>query len=153
MRSAALWMVGASLVACGHDPDDGEEVDCSKVTGTDTFVVGLEKVGEKGMLDFKMQSTTPAPPARGKNTWTFQILSMQSGVVGAPVDGATLEVIPFMPAHGHDAGEPVGISPMSDPGTYKLDPVNLWMPGVWETTIRATSGATTDSAIYKFCVM
>lgn len=33
-----------------------------------------------------------------------------------------------------------------------MEPVNLWMPGVWETTIRATAGTTTDSAVYKFCI-
>jgi hypothetical protein len=30
--------------------------------------------------------------------------------------------------------------------------VNFSMPGVWETTIRATSGATTDSAMFRFCL-
>lgn len=151
MRSPSLLLAVAS--ACGTDGDDTtmDEVDCTKVAA-DTFVVGLEKVGQNGALDFQMMSATPAPPARGFNTWVFQINAMSSGVVGAPVDGATLTVIPFMPAHQHDAGVTVEITPMADPGQYKLEPVNLWMKGVWETTIRAVNGPTTDTVVYKFCI-
>jgi hypothetical protein len=139
------------LAACGtHDPDD--EVDCAKVTGTDTFVVGFHKAGALGAIDFKMMSAEPAPPARGDNTWLFEIASMSSGVVGAPIDGASFVVTPFMPAHEHGAKFRTEITPAGQPGQYTLTPVNLWMPGVWETTVRATSGTTTDSAIFKFCI-
>jgi hypothetical protein len=150
-----LLAVGLSLVgaACGTDGDDGEpDVDCSKVSGADTFVVGLEKPGTNGMLDYKMMSATPAPPARGDNSWVVQINSMASGVVGNPLDGASLTVTPFMPAHQHGSPITVEVTPMADPGTYKLEPVNLWMPGVWETTIRATSGTTSDTVVYRFCI-
>jgi hypothetical protein len=44
------------------------------------------------------------------------------------------------------------VAPAGPPGQYTLSPVNLWMPGVWETTIRATSGATIDSAVFRFCI-
>lgn len=152
MHSTSLLVLGL-LGACGTDGgDDGTEVDCTMETGADVFVVGLEKVGTNGVIDFKMMSATPAPPARGNNTWVFQISSMTGGVVGAPMDGATLQVTPYMPLHGHDAGVVVEISPLADPGTYELKPVNLWMPGVWETTIKATSGTTSDTTIYKFCI-
>jgi hypothetical protein len=152
LMAAALGLVAA----CGTNDtsgDDGSDpVDCTTVTGTDTFTVGLEKAGTSGLFDFKLMTADPAPPARGDNTWTVQVSSMASGVVGAPVDGATLHVTPYMPAHMHTSQVPTQITAMADPGTYKLDPVNLWMPGVWETTIRATSGATSDSAVYKFCI-
>jgi hypothetical protein len=141
----------ALIAACGTN-DDGGMVDCTKVKGADTFVVGLEKAGSTGALDFKMMNAMPAPPARGDNTWVFQINSMTSGVVGAPVDGAQLVVSPFMPAHQHGSPVQVQITPMPDPGTYKLDPVNLWMPGVWETTIRATTSSASDNVVYRFCI-
>ena len=146
-------VLALALAACGtHDHGDDDPVDCSTVTGVDTFVVGLEKVGNSGALDFKMMSATPAPPARGNNTWLFQIHTMNSGVVGAPLEGATIQVTPFMPAHQHGTGVPVEITPMTDPGSYELSPVNLWMQGVWEITIQASSGATSDTVVYKFCV-
>jgi hypothetical protein len=152
MRSWCVLVLG--LAACGtHDHgDDEEEVDCATVTGVDTFVVGLEKVGGGGLYDFKLMSVSPAPPARGNNTWVVQVNAMNAGVVGAPVEGATIKVTPFMPAHQHGTGVPVVITPMVEAGQYELSPVNLWMQGVWETTIRATLGTESDSVVYKFCV-
>lgn len=148
MRSAILCVL---LAACGTDSgDDTMEIDCSTVTGADTFTVGLEKMGQGGTLDFKLLSATPAPPARGDNTWVVQINQTASGA--APLEGATLQVTPFMPAHQHGSPIMVQITPMPDAGQYKLEPVNLWMPGVWETTIRASAGTSTDSAVYKFCI-
>lgn len=150
------WMIlGLGLAACGSGgggPDATEVVDCSTIQGTDTFVVGLEHQGASGALDFKMMSADPAPPGRGDNTWIVQINSMASGVVGNPVDGATFHVTPFMPSHQHGTPIEVKIMPAGMPGQYTLAPVNLWMPGVWETTISVSSGATTDSAVYKFCI-
>ena len=149
----ALWLIAASaslLAACGGDDGTEDMVDCSKVTGADTFVVGLEKMGTT--MDFKLMSVTPSPPARGDNAWVLQINSMASGVVGAPIDGAMLQVTPFMPAHQHGSPIQVMITPGTTAGEYNLSPVNLWMPGVWETTIRATSSTSSDSAVYKFCI-
>ncbi|HUS30383.1 MAG TPA: FixH family protein [Kofleriaceae bacterium] len=151
MKAIVVAAVGL-LAACGGDDGEGDDVDCTMVTGADTFVVGLEKHGTGGTLDFKLMSATPSPPARGDNNWVVQINSMASGVVGAPVDGAMLQVTPFMPAHQHGSPIAVTIAPGTNAGEYNLTPVNLWMPGVWETTIRATSGSTTDSAVYKFCI-
>jgi hypothetical protein len=149
----ALFVAAVGLLpACGGDDNTGDDVDCTQVTGADTFVVGLEKMGTSGAMDFRLMSATPAPPARGDNTWVLQINSMASGVVGAPVDGAMLQVTPFMPAHQHGSPISVTITPGTTAGEYNLTPVNLWMPGVWETTIRATSATTTDSTVYKFCI-
>lgn len=148
MRSVLLCVL---LAACGtNDGDDEPPVDCTKVTGADTFTVGLPKMGQGGTLDFKLLSATPAPPARGDNTWVVQINETASGA--APLEGATLQVTPFMPAHQHGSPIMVQVTPMPDAGQYKLEPVNLWMPGVWETTIRASAGTSTDSAVYKFCI-
>lgn len=140
------------LAACSGDDGHGtdEAVDCTKVSGADEFVVGLAKDGNSGALDFAMMSADPAPPARGDNTWIVSINDMN----GAPLEGASLTVTPFMPAHQHGTPISVKIMPAGAPGQYELSPVNLWMPGVWETTIRATSmaGTQSDSALYTFCI-
>ena len=99
-----------------------------------------------------MMSVMPNPPARDDNTWVVQITSMASGAVGNPLDGASLTVTPFMPAHQHGTPVEVEITPAGMPGQYTLSPVNLWMPGVWETTIAVTSGSVTDSAVYTICI-
>jgi hypothetical protein len=149
------YLLVALVAACGNmDSGDDAPVDCTMVTGTDTFTVGLEKMGAVGTLDFKLMSIDPAPqPVRGDNTWIVQLNSMNNSVVGAPIDGAALEVTPYMPAHGH--GTPIipTITPTGDAGQYKVAPVNLWMPGVWQTTIKATpAGGTADKAVYTFCL-
>lgn len=150
------WMIVClGLAACGSSdggPDASDMVDCSTIQGTDTFRVGLEHQGANGAVDFQMMSADPAPPARGDNTWEIQLNTMSSGVVGSPLDGATINVTPFMPAHQHGTPVQVQVTPAGDPGQYTLSPVNLWMPGVWETTIDVSSGSTTDHAVYKFCI-
>jgi hypothetical protein len=152
MRSILLGFCAVTAACSDSNPPDTGMVDCSKVTNVDTFVVGLEHMGNAGLLDFKLMSADPAPPARDDNTWVVQINSMASGVVGNPLSGATLVVTPYMPAHGHPAGKEVLITPMPAAGQYQLAPVNLWMPGVWETTIQATQASTMDSTVYRFCI-
>ena len=139
--------------ACGTSAmgDDQGPYNCAAETRADTFVVGLDKQGEAGKLDFKLVTAFPAPPTRGDNTWRLQISAMTSGVVGSGVSGASLAVTPFMPDHQHGSPVQVAITDMGS-GAYVLAPVNLWMPGLWETTVQATSGAMADQAVFRFCI-
>src|SRR5690348_13551748 len=110
MRSFLVFGLGAALAACGGGggsagPD--APLDCSTVTGVDTFTVGLKHPGANGQMLFKMMSAMPSPPARNDNTWVVEIDAMASGVAGAPMDGLTLTVTPFMPAHQHGSPKPV----------------------------------------------
>lgn len=158
MRTPMLLglVLTSSLAACGADDgtadDANEPVNCALET-TDTFVVGLQKTGINGMLDFRLMSATPTPPARGDNTWIVEIRSMNNGVVGAPISNATAYVTPFMPKHAHPAisGE---VMPTANVGEYRMTGVNLWMPGVWETTIEveATASSSADQVVYTFCL-
>ena len=54
--------------------------------------MGIDKPGVAGLLDFKLMSAEPAPPARGDNTWIVQVSTMTAGVVGGPVAGVTMLV-------------------------------------------------------------
>ncbi|MCP4447380.1 MAG: hypothetical protein GY811_18830 [Myxococcales bacterium] len=63
---------------------------------------------------------------------------------GAQVPGMTLDATPFMPDHGH--GSPIpAFSTDEGSGTYTLEPVNLFMPGYWETTLTIVNPNGTDS--------
>lgn len=151
MISAAAML--CSVGACATDTSANNEqdpVDCSTQTA-DTFTVGLEKAGVNGAVDFKLMSIDPAPAVRGNNTWIVQLNSMVSGVVGSPMDGATISASPFMPAHQHGSPITPTISATGTPGEYMITPINLWMPGVWQTTLTVTSG-TADRTVYSFCV-
>lgn len=139
------------LTACGGMSEPDDVVDCSTTPGTDTFVVGLEHRGVAGKFSFALMSIDPAPAARGDNTWIVQVNRLAGGVVTEPVEGATISVSPFMPSHMHSTPIIAGITALAG-GQYELRPVNLWMPGVWETTIQATSNGDSDRAVYKFCI-
>ena len=146
MRGAALVIV-LSACASGRGGSDAEDViDCSTVTGTDTFTVGLDKPGLTGAVDFKLMSIDPAPVVRGNNTWVVELLAG-----GAPMDGASITASPFMPAHQHGSPITPVVTATGTAGEYSISPINLWMPGVWQTTLTVTSG-TADRAVYSFCV-
>ncbi|HEY4245059.1 MAG TPA: FixH family protein [Kofleriaceae bacterium] len=154
MRLAVLVGILAPLAACGGSSDDVDSIpgsyNCAADPRGETYVVGLDHTGEMGAVDFKLMSSTPAPPARDDNSWVVQLSSMSNGVVGSPMVGATLSVSTYMPDHMHGGVKTVHVTDNGD-GTYTLDPVNFWMPGYWQTTI-TVSGTTTDKVVYGFCI-
>jgi hypothetical protein len=155
MRSLIATALFASLAACTGggtmSGDDTAPYNCAAETRADAFFAGMHKAGAGNALDFALMTADPAPPARGDNTWNIQMSAMTSGVVGNGVAGATLTVTPFMPDHQH--GSPIEVE-ITDKGggAYELSPVNLWMPGLWQTTIQATSASGSDSAVFAFCI-
>ncbi len=151
-----LAVLPAAALGC-HDggmavPDSiGATYDCAADNRWTPYTPGLEIKGRAGMLDFKLMTADPAPPARGDNTWQIEVSAMAQGIVGSTVAGATVEATPYMPDHGH--GSPIVVQVTDDGnGDYELTPVNLWMPGYWETTISVQSDAGNDAAVYKFCL-
>ncbi len=155
-------LLGASLVAasCGGDPavdDPDEEARACIATGRgDTYVVGLERAGIGGVLDFKLMSATPAPPGFNNNAWIIQINTMAAGVVGSPATDAMIRVTPFMPDHQHGTPIKATVRAVPEAGQYELTPINMWMPGYWEITLDATiaapAGTVSDRVVYKFCI-
>ena len=144
-----LVVVTAACSGGTDNTDDTTSYNCADEDRADEFVVGLEKNGLSGKLVFKLLEATPAPPSRGNNAWILQVTSQGTA---APVTGATMVVTPFMPDHQHGSPIVVGIEPMPEAGNYKLSPVNLWMPGLWETKITAQNGQETDAAVFSFCL-
>jgi hypothetical protein len=164
MRQLAIVLCLGSLgsfgAACGGSGGgDGPDADivsynCATETRADTFSVGLEKTGAAGLFDFKLMTADPAPPARGDNTWVIEVDSASAAGAGAPVAGlqSGMTVVPYMPDHMHGTPITVEITPASTTGQYTLTPVNLWMPGLWETTIQVDSNGTKDHAVFSFCL-
>ena len=165
MRTFVVLGFGAvAALGCHSDSSSGPDADittydCAADPRGETFVVGLEKMGAAGLIDVKLMSVTPAPPARGNNSWQIVLSSMSNGTVGAPMDGmaSNITVTPYMPDHGH--GTPILVEVMAvdgQAGTYTLDPLNLWMPGLWQNTIEVTQGSgsaeTIDHVVYDFCL-
>ncbi len=141
----ALALPVAALSACGgSDNHDGPDADvawsnCAGDTRPETYTLGLDDGAENGLVDFKLVSANPAPPARGDNTWLVQLDTMLDSSDAGALDGASLVVTPYMPDHQH--GTPITVE-VADQGSgvYQLTPVNLWMPGYWENDDRRDRG-------------
>ena len=140
-------LLGACTSSSNATSDAAETVNCATETRADTFVVGLPKPGAAGVLDFKLMQATPAPPASGNNAWQVQI----NTTAGAGLTGATIKTTPYMPDHMHTSPLKPVTTEMGN-GLYEITPVNLWMPGLWETTIQVASPSGTDSVVYSFCI-
>jgi hypothetical protein len=156
MRSILLIGLIAACGGGGSDTDstdlnDAGDYNCAADTRGETYVVGLDHQGDGKALDFKLMNADPAPPARNDNDWDVEISSMTSGVVGDGVAGGQLIVTPYMPDHAH--GSPIQVTITDNgQGMYHLHRVNLWMPGLWETTIQAATSAGSDSTVFRFCI-
>lgn len=147
--STALSSALLCLAACGGDGShEDEPIDCSKETRADNIVSGLQKTGTQGVLTFRLMGTTPAPPKRPDNMWIVHVEKD-----GAPVDGAAFGVKLYMPDHDHGTGVKPIITAAGTAGDYKVDQLNLWMPGLWEVTFDATpAGGTKDLATFRACI-
>jgi hypothetical protein len=150
----ALGLLAVLAAACSHSSaagpadaapgdDDAQTVGCQDPRA-DTYTANLTKPGK--VYTFILVSSDPAPPAINNNSWTLKIL--EAG--GNAVTGAQLTVVPYMPDHRHGTTVPT-ITPQSD-GTYSVTLINLFMTGLWQVTVTAMSGGTTDSAMFSFCV-
>jgi YtkA-like len=107
----------------------------------------MSKVGSAKALTFILIAANPAPPAIDDNTWTVKVLDSS----GSPLSDATLSIKTWMPDHGHGSPE----TPMGTPnvdGTYSVEPLYLFMDGLWQITIAAQAGAVSDTATFSFCV-
>jgi hypothetical protein len=148
--------LAAALVALSAGCDGGETNGqeppasiCANETRDDAYAAGMEKQGAEGKLRVRLVEGDPAPPAKGENTWTIQVLD----AAGAPVSGATLTVTPRMPDHGHGSGVVPSVMDLGTDGEYEISAIDLAMAGLWEVTILVTTGAgESDTVKFAFCV-
>jgi len=151
-RAALIALGGLVVAGCGGDDDslytDAGTYNCAAETRDEEFVAGMEKTGTNGVT-FTLVSSTPAPPSRGDNVWVIDL-----DEAGTPTVDATMAVTPFMPDHRHGTPIiPVVTPDTGTPGRYDVEPVNLWMPGLWEITVDATpQGGVKDTVVFRFCI-
>ena len=146
-----LAMVAGCAAPQSMDEDlsTGTGGGCSAVTEeADDYFVGFQRSGSVVTVEFV--DANPAPPARGDNRWEILVTDAAS----TPLEDLELEVVPFMVAHGHGTPVEVEVTPVDGaPGHYILDPVNMFMAGIWDVTMTFTlPDATQDETVFKFCV-
>jgi YtkA-like len=150
---APLVALAVSTVAgCGgggtQQNDTPDAQSCASDSRAMTYTVGMAQVGSGAEVTFKLMSVSPAPPMRNDNTWQVDLVDGN----GDPIEGAVMTATPFMPDHGH--GTPIkAVVTEPSPGHYDIEPLNLWMPGIWQVTLDATpQGGTKDQAVFTFCI-
>jgi hypothetical protein len=80
--------------------------------------------------------TSPQPAVQGVNDVIYRVTDQS----GAPVDDLALQVVPWMPAHGHGTSVPTTVTGKTD-GYYLIKPVYLYMSGRWELRTDMQGGA------------
>jgi hypothetical protein len=157
-RQAAMALLAVLMgaAACGAEsPTSGGSSGsnaasvCASDPRAEAYAVGLEAKATDGAVKIRFVDAMPAPPSKGNNTWTVQVLN------GAdqPIHGATIELKAFMSDHGHGSSTAPTVTPMGSNGTYALTPVDLFMPGIWEITFNVTPPqGTADAVVFTFCI-
>lgn len=119
---------------------------CAAETRAQQYALGLEGDGAWARVTFV--DATPAPPLRGDNVWVVDV----QDTAGAPLDDLEIVVDPYMPDHAHGTAIRCEVTPEGTPGRYRLEPVNLFMPGLWQVTLTVRSETDEDAIVFSFCV-
>jgi hypothetical protein len=137
---------GPQQVDENGQPLPAGSVDCSTDPRLGDYV-GVDTMGELGVLAFRLDQVMPSPPARGMNV--FQLHVQDAG--GAPMAGE-LRVDPRMPDHGH--GTSIRPRVMSgEGGQYTIEQLYLFMAGIWRIELEAREdGAMLDRKALFFCI-
>lgn len=159
---AALFAVALGCVGgcAGSDALDAAAGDASRPASAcagdpraQAYAAGMEQPGLAGNVRVRLLAASPAPPAKGLNAWTLQVVD----AAGAPVVGAVVTVKPFMPDHGHGSSVVPSATPTDAAGQSSVTGLELFMAGVWEVSVLvalpADAGVSaTDTAKLTFCV-
>lgn len=125
--------------------DDGRSQGPCVDEARDDFAIGVVRQGAWSTVT--IADATPSDPVRADNGWTVAIERDQ-----AVVEDVEIEVKLWMPDHGHGTGVHATVTPMGD-GQYMLEPLNLFMAGLWEITLVLTlPDETTDEVMFSACV-
>lgn len=155
--SAALLCLGLS--GCGDEGGgEGDSADtfgdfdpAAGFVGCESALVfedALAVTSTSGALTLRFVSAQPAPPDVGDNLWQLELLDAN----GVAVSGASVQIEPFMPGHGHGTFPRFADATEVD-GVYDVASFNLFMPGYWEhRVVIRTADDQVDSALLDFCI-
>jgi len=152
----ALALAAVTAVGCHGDPmtagtSDADFYSCAEETRAIPYTKGMTLDSSGGVFALTLLDSTFADkdgiarsqaPAKGTNVWTVRITDVATG---APLAGATITVTPRMPDHPNHATLVVHVNEI-EPGTYDLDPVYLWMAGLWNVKFEIQPSADTTGA-------
>jgi len=124
--------------------DDGGSSQICLDEARDDFAIGLQRDGAR--FQVAIADALPSDPIRGDNGWTVLVTED-----GEPVN-ATISIGSWMPDHGHGSPVQAEAEWMAD-GEYMLEPLNLFMAGLWEVTLELeTDDGEVDEVMFSVCV-
>ncbi len=88
----------------------------------------------------------PAAPVQGTGKLTLTVTNAD-----VPVDGLTITVTPWMPAHGHGSNKTPVVTEKGA-GIYEVTDVLYTMPGDWEARIALKNADHKDTIAFGFSV-
>lgn len=106
-------------------------VACSaSVDATSPFAEGplMDLTSAEGKVLVEVRTAPTQPPSRGTSSVE---LFVRDRATGKPLDGLTVDVLPWMTAHNHGSSIPTFVEPKGD-GRYLVTNVSFFMPGTWE---------------------
>ncbi|HUB09665.1 MAG TPA: FixH family protein [Myxococcales bacterium] len=140
-RSATLLLVLGAAAACGGTGAAAPDAGATDGGGCAFPAQPFQTVSSaSGQLSIELRSCPVQPPTAGENTIEYTITDAS----GAPQDGLTLGIVPWMPAMDHGTSAKPIITDQGD-GVYVVQNVYLFMSGEWQLQT-SISGPLTDSA-------
>lgn len=122
---------------------------CTAEEALQAYQPGMLAHGELGTFDVVLVEAEPAPPAEDFNIWTVLVRDVATCT---PQPGLTIDVVPFMPAHGHGSVTTPIVTDHGD-GSYGVEDLNLWMAGHWRVGFIMTSERLgDDQAAFHLCI-
>lgn len=152
MNARTGWLgslVAAGLFACGAPLStlDGGELAREAVTAQDAGSTqdagSAQDAGnsqDAGQAELSLSANFPNAMTRTGNTLDVRLVRGSQAV-----EGATVTVALWMPAHGHGAPAPTVTE--RGGGDYRAQAVNFTMPGAWDVTVTATKAGETKSTV------
>ncbi|MBC8072853.1 MAG: FixH family protein [Deltaproteobacteria bacterium] len=148
--SLALALLLAPLGCDDGDMDEEAvptERGCATETRADSYALGMTKQGARVQVAFV--DAMPAPPSRGDNTWRLAF----TDAAGVALEDLAIEVEPYMPDHMHGSSIEAQVSASDVAGEYVIEPVNLFMPGLWQVRLYVElPDGDSDEVGFDFCI-
>lgn len=154
------WLSGALLIAsCSGEettseqatPDEGGDqgfapVPCGEI---EPLYSGTLVTGREQLAQIEVVETSPAPPEKFESDWIVRVLDMSDDAMS---DAELLEVVPFMPVHGHDGITPPLVAKLEEPGEFEVSKLNMWMGGPWEVQFAIQTPDGEDFVSVDVCI-
>ena len=133
-----------------HDHSNHDSASCDQPPSGQCFTTPWTVDGE--IYSLTLDQGDPNPAIKGLNTWTFSLSAVEGSdsfdeVNSLITEGmCVLDVVPWMPDHGHGSSE--SQSEWIESQQYSVSGIDLIMPGFWEVRTKVTCGSVEEDLVF-----